>query len=174
MNLVDSPIYNASFDTFRVKIDEFIFSQKFNFSFLAWMGDLAGVELDEGEVLNFEFIVGKIFVPLSYLMGVPSEDVNQVAKLVGIKTVVNEFVAFQELGVLKKTGAISKRSVVIATYALCGFANPGSIGIQLGGLGAIAPDRKKDLAQLVGRAFITGCFTSFMNACVAGALISTK
>ena len=69
---------------------------------------------------------------------------------------------------------ISQPAIDIATYALCGFANPSSIGIQLGGLGAIAPERKTDLAQIVVRAFVAGCFTSFLNACVAGSLISSK
>lgn len=123
--------------------------------------------------LSFEYILGKVFIPIAYLMGVPSDDVENVATLVGIKTVVNEFAAYERLGQLKDAGKIGDRAVAIATYALCGFANPGSIGIQLGGLGAIAPERKKDLAQVVGRAFIAGCFTSFLNACVAGALIST-
>lgn len=134
-----------------------------------WFGTLAGVD-----DLSFEYILGKVFIPIAFLMGVPSEDTETVATLVGIKTVVNEFAAYQRLGALKEAKEISPRAVVIATYALCGFANPGSIGIQLGGLGAIAPDRKKDLAQVVTRAFVAGCFTSFLNACVAGALISTK
>ncbi len=107
-------------------------------------------------------------------MGVPAEDTEKVATLVGIKTIVTEFAAFDRLGQWVEEGIIGERAAVIATYALCGFANPGSIGIQLGGIGAMAPERKTDLAQLVGRAFVAGCCTSFMNACVAGALISTK
>ena len=87
---------------------------------------------------------------------------------------ITEFPAYQELGNLRENGGISERGATIATYALCGFANVGSIGIQLGGLGAMAPERKTDLAQVVGRAFIAGCMTSFINACVAGALISTR
>lgn len=128
---------------------------------------MAGVEAP----LNFTYLLGKAFIPIAFLMGVPSDDVEEVATLVGIKTVVNEFTAFQRLGTESN---ISARAKTIATYALCGFANPGSIGIQLGGLGAMAPERKQELAQLVTRAFIAGCFTSFLNACVAGALISSK
>ena len=75
---------------------------------------------------------------------------------------------------MQANGEIGERAVIIATFALCGFANPGSIGIQLGGLGAIAPERKTVLAQIVLRAFVAGCVTSCLNACVAGALISTK
>ena len=78
------------------------------------------------------------------------------------------------LGEMQDNGEIGDRAVVIATFALCGFANPGSIGIQLGGLGAMAPERKTDLAQVVLRAFVAGCVTSCLNACVAGSLISTK
>ena len=133
--------------------------------FKGWLGVLAGVD-----DLSFEYLLGKVFIPVAYLMGVPSADTEAVARLVGVKTVINEFAAYKQLGDMKD---ISDRARVIATFALCGFANPGSIGIQLGGLGAIAPDRKNDLAQVVGRAFIAGCFTSFLNASVAGALIST-
>ena len=136
------------------------------------MGVLAGSE----ETLSFDYFLGKIFIPIAYLMGVPSEDAENVAQLVGIKTAINEFVAFDMLGKWKNENPprISQRAIDIATYALCGFANPSSIGIQLGGLGAIVPERKTELAQIVVRAFVAGCFTSFLNACVAGALISSK
>ena len=136
--------------------------------FLGWFGMLVGAE-----DLTFQYILGKVFIPVAFLMGVPSEDIDTVARLVGIKVMITEFPAYQELGHLRETGGISERGATIATYALCGFANVGSIGIQLGGLGAMAPERKTDLAQVVGRAFIAGCMTSFINACVAGALIST-
>ncbi len=124
------------------------------------------------EDLTFEYLLGKIFIPVAYVIGVPSDDCETVATLIGLKTVVNEFAAYEALGSLVKEGAISSRAEAIATFALCGFANPGSIGIQLGGLGAMAPDRKNDLAQIVIRAFVAGSVTSLLNACVAGALIA--
>ena len=143
------------------------------------MGELGGADIgmdDDGNKIqiSLNYLLGKIFVPITYLMGVPAEDTENVATLVGIKTAINEFVAFDLLGKWMKESPprISQRAEVIATYALCGFANPSSIGIQLGGLGAIAPERKEDLARLVLRAFVAGCFTSFLNACVAGAIIS--
>eukprot|EP00095_Tigriopus_kingsejongensis_P009513 snap_masked-scaffold624_size122968-processed-gene-0.7 protein:Tk09513 transcript:snap_masked-scaffold624_size122968-processed-gene-0.7-mRNA-1 annotation:"hypothetical protein DAPPUDRAFT_306527" len=136
---------------------------------ISWLGEMTGLEQE----ITFEYLLGYVFVPVAFIMGVPWADCEQVGRLIGLKTIINEFKAFQELGILVDAGAISPRAAAIATFALCGFANPGSIGIQLGGLGSMAPDRKKDLAQIVFRAFVSGCFTSFLNACVAGSLIST-
>ena len=137
-----------------------------------WFGDLAGATDGSGASLTFQFLLGKVFIPISFLMGTPSEDIETVAKLIGTKVMITEFPAYAELGNMIKEGTITSRGGTIATFALCGFANVGSIGIQLGGLGAMAPERKSDLAQTVFRAFIAGCMTSFINACVAGALIS--
>lgn len=124
------------------------------------------------EDLSFEYLLGKVFIPIAFIMGVPVDDCEDVGRLIGLKTIINEFKAYQELALLGDK--ISERARVIATFALCGFANPGSIGIQLGGLGAMAPERKKDLAEVIFRAFISGCVTSFLNACVAGCLISVN
>ena len=126
------------------------------------MGDLAGAE----DKLSFDYFLGKIFIPIAYLMGVPSEDAENVAKLVGIKTAVNEFVAFDMLGKWQKETPprISARAGVIATYALCGFANPSSIGIQLGGLGAIAPERKTDFVPYFQ-------FSKYVNLSVSKTLV---
>lgn len=122
--------------------------------------------------LSFEYLLGKVFIPIAFIMGVPTEDCEEVGRLIGLKTIINEFKAYQALAELGDQ--ISERARVIATFALCGFANPGSIGIQLGGLGAMAPERKKDLAEVIFRAFVAGCVTSFLNACVAGCLISVN
>jgi len=134
-------------------------------SIVAFLGDLVGVE-----GLSFDLILGKIFIPLSFLMGVDWEDCEQVSRLIGIKSILNEFIAYQKLGLLIKAGEISQRSTVIATYALCGFANPGSIGVQLATLSSMAPDRKSDFAAVVFRAFISGSMACFLTACVAGTL----
>ena len=86
------------------------------------------------EDLTFQYILGKVFIPVAFLMGVPSEDIDTVARLVGIKVMITEFPAYQELGHLRETGGISERGAIIATYALCGFANVGSIGICVSAL----------------------------------------
>jgi len=145
---------------------------------VGWLGDHAGVSVtnDAGEIvsLSFEYLLGKLFIPVAFIMGVPSDDTEKVARLVGIKTIITEFKAYEERGKLVDACQISKRAETIATFALCGFANPGSIGIQLGGLGAMAPERKQDLAQVVFRSFIAGCVTSMLNACVAGSLLTIE
>lgn len=89
----------------------------------------------------------------------------------GKKTILNEFIAYLDLMELVKQQAISERSVIIATYALCGFSNIGSIGIQIGGIGGMAPSRKGDLARLGVRAMIAGSVACFMTACIAGMLV---
>ena len=139
---------------------------------LGWFGDLAGFTDGAGASLTFQFLLGKLFIPIAFLMGTPSGDVDTVARLIGEKVMITEFPAYAELGTMIRENTISPRGATIATFALCGFANVGSIGVQLGGLGAMAPERKSDLAQVAFRAFIAGCLTSFINACVAGALIS--
>jgi len=143
----------------------FIAFMAFLNSIVAFLGDLVGVS-----GLSFDVILGKIFIPLSFLMGVDWEDCEKVSRLIGIKTILNEFIAYRELGELIKAGEISQRSQVIATYALCGFANPGSIGVQLATLSSMAPDRKSDFAAVVFRAFISGSVACFLTACIAGTL----
>lgn len=123
-------------------------------------------------VLTMEMILGWVFWPLAFLMGVPVQDCAQIATLLGEKLVLNEFVAYAHLSDLLKGGTqLSYRSVVIATYALCGFANFGSIAIQIGGIGGIAPNRRSDIAKLGMRAMIGGTLAACMTATVAGALL---
>lgn len=105
----------------------FIAFMAFLNSIAAWLGDLVGVQ-----GVSFDFLLGKLFIPLSFLLGVDWADCEKVSRLIGIKTVLNEFIAYRELGQLIAAREISARSQVIATYALCGFANPGSIGQCLG------------------------------------------
>ena len=122
-------------------------------------------------VLTFEGLFGYLFAPLAFLIGVPAQDTLAVGQLLGVKTVLNEFVAYQQLQQLAAQGALSPRSVVIASYALCGFANFSSIAIQLGGIGGIAPARRADLARLGLRAMVGGVIAALMTAAVAGALL---
>jgi CNT family concentrative nucleoside transporter len=123
-----------------------------------------------GEPLSLLRILSWAFWPLSWLMGVPREDVAKLAGLLGQKTVMNEFVAYSTLA--KELSAnpawISARSQLIASYALCGFANFGSIGIQIGGYAALAPSRRADLGRLGPRAMIGGLLTTCLVACIAG------
>ncbi len=134
------------------------------------------LEVDPGWVapmITLKQIFGYLFWPFAWLMGVPYEDCFLIAQLLGEKMVVNELVAYGSLAQMLGDPSVelSGRSVVIATYALCGFANFGSIGIQLGGIGGIAPSRKRDLAQIALRAMIGGTLAAFMTATVAGVLI---
>lgn len=120
--------------------------------------------------LSLEQIFSWAFSPLAFIMGVPWSEAGQVGSLFGQKLVLNEFVAYVELDRLIEARALSARSELIATYALCGFANLGSIGIQIGGIGAIAPTRKQDLAKLGLRAVLGGSLATFMTATIAGLL----
>jgi CNT family concentrative nucleoside transporter len=117
-------------------------------------------------------LLGYLFAPFALLIGVEWKDAFVVGELLGTRTALNEFFAYIELGkLLKEPGAISERSAILTTYALCGFCNFSSIGIQIGGIGAIAPERQADLARLGLRAMIGGTLACFTTACVAGILI---
>jgi len=123
---------------------------------------------EEFEPITLATICGYLFFPFAWLMGIPFDECLDAAKLLGIKTVTNEFVAFIELG--KEAMAFDPRTRVILTYALCGFANLGSIGIQIGALSVMAPDKRKVLARLALPAMIAGTFACYSTACVAGML----
>jgi CNT family concentrative nucleoside transporter len=118
---------------------------------------------------SLETLLGYAFQPLAIVMGVPTKDSHVIGTLLGTRMVLNEFIAYSQLGLLKST--LDPKSFTIATYALCGFANFGSVGIQIGGIGALAPERKNDLARLGLRALIAGTFANFMTACIAGMLL---
>ncbi len=135
---------------------------------LAFVGNYIGIPS-----LSLEGIFSYLMFPIAWLMGVPLADCQPVAALLGKKLIFNEFLAYLDLKQLieGESPAISDRGKIIATYALCGFSNIGSIGIQIGGISAIAPSRQKDLAQLSIRALIAGSIACFMTACVAGILI---
>jgi len=115
-----------------------------------------------------------LFAPIAWVMGVDAKDALPVGELLGIRMVGNEFIAYEKMAEWLKADSpvqLAERSKVILTYALCGFANFGSIGIQIGGIGAMAPDRQSDLARLGLRAMLGGTLACFMTACVAGMLI---
>jgi CNT family concentrative nucleoside transporter len=132
----------------------------------AWLGSWFGAP-----DLTLQGLLGLALAPLALAMGVTGSEAVQVGGLLGIKTVLNEFIAYQQLGELMRAGALSPRSAVIASYALCGFANFGSLAILLGGLTGLAPARRADVARLGLRSIVSGSLGSFMTACVAGLLI---
>jgi len=122
--------------------------------------------------LNLEFLLGCLFAPISWLLGVPSSDIFLVGQLLGQKTAINEFFAYAELG--KFTKVLEVKSLIIATYALCGFANFASIGIQIGGIGAIAPGQKATVAEFGIMALIGGTIACFITAAIAGMIVQSS
>jgi len=153
-------------------------------SLLGWFGGLVGAPY-----ISFQYILGLVFYPLSFLMGIDCTPVapccgegscpdgfycdqcQAVAVLVGLKTIVNEFVAYEKLPGMVASGMLSARSEAIVTFALCGFSNPASIGIQIASLSYMAPSRRGDISQVAFRAFIAGSCACFLTACIAGTLI---
>lgn len=121
--------------------------------------------------LSISVLLGYFFRPFAWMMGVPARDVALVAELLATKSVFNEFIAYQNLQGMIAEGVLTNRSVTIATYALCGFSNPGSLGILIGGISAMAPERRGDIARMSVRAFIGGTLAAFMTACIAGVLV---
>ncbi|WP_017718895.1 NupC/NupG family nucleoside CNT transporter [Kamptonema formosum] len=133
---------------------------------LGWAGAQVGLPQ-----LSLEWLLSFLMAPVAWLMGVPFADCGQVAVLLGKKTILNEFIAYLDLKKLIDAQAISERAAIIATYALCGFANIGSIGITIGGIGGMVPERQHDLARLGVRAMVAGALANFMTACIAGMLL---
>ncbi|MFZ4057902.1 MAG: NupC/NupG family nucleoside CNT transporter [Ferruginibacter sp.] len=134
-------------------------------------------------VLSLDWIFGKIFSPMAWAMGVPSQDVAHVATLLGKKLTINEFVAFSDLTqtpVTNAAGAVvkgyqsvmSEKALLIVSFAICGFANFSSVGMQIGGIGALAPERRGDLAKLGMKALLCGTLASYLSATIAGLLMA--
>jgi concentrative nucleoside transporter, CNT family len=112
-------------------------------------------------------LMGWVMRPFAFIMGVPRDDIPAVAELIATKSVFNEFIAYSQISSYE----LSPRAHTITTYALCGFANPGSLGIMIGGMAALVPERRAEIAQLSLKAFIGGTFAAFSTACVAGILL---
>ncbi len=142
---------------------------------LGWLGRAVGWILGmEGMEWSLSAALGYLFAPFAWLMGIEAADCLPAGELLGKKMVANEFVSYVQLSQWMQPGSgveLSPRSVVILTYALCGFANFSSIGIQIGGIGGLAPERRSDLARLGFRAMLGGTLACFMTACVAGILL---
>jgi CNT family concentrative nucleoside transporter len=121
--------------------------------------------------LTLQRVLGVLLGPVAWLMGIPWADAQQVGAMLGLKTILNEFIAYQELHRVMAAGTISPRAAIIASYALCGFANFGSLAILLGGIGGIAPERRHDIARLGMRSILAGTLATMMTGCVAGMLL---
>lgn len=121
--------------------------------------------------LSLKVILGWFFTPLVYLLGVPKEDVTIVAQLFGVKISLNEFVAYLDFSKILAQNTLSPKAVAITSFILCGFANFSSIGMQVGGLSQMAPDRKSDLAKLGFTAMVCGALTSYISGCIVGILL---
>jgi len=134
---------------------------------LIYLADLAVTKATGNTLVA---LLGWVFRPFAFIMGVPRADIPAVAELLATKSVFNEFLAYRDLQPLIANNLLSKRAVTISTYALCGFANPGSLGIMIGGIAAIAPERRAEVARLSVKAFLGGTLAAFMTACVAGML----
>lgn len=135
-------------------------------SLLGWIGGFFGMNY-----LSLNWIFGRLFAPVAYIMGVPGADIIKAGDLLGQKIVINEFVAYSNLAEIIKNSAMSQKGIVIMTYALCSFANFSSIAIQIGGLGGLAPNKRPDIAKYGIKALIGGVLTTCITATIAGLLI---
>lgn len=134
---------------------------------------LADATLGKYKEFNLQYIMGLLFAPVAWLIGVDFKDIISIGQLLGEKTILNEFVAYLSLSDMKNNGMLDQKSIIIATYALCGFSNFASIGIQIGGIGALAPNQRENLTRLGVRALIGGTIACLMTACVANMIIHT-
>ncbi|UYB51572.1 NupC/NupG family nucleoside CNT transporter [Xanthomonas sp. AM6] len=141
---------------------------------LTWLGDATGLAAAIGRPTNLSTIFGYLLAPIAWVIGTPWADATTVGSLIGQKVVINEFVAYSELAQIVKGQvpgmSLSAEGRLIATYALCGFANFSSIAIQIGGIGGLAPERRHDLARFGLRAVLGGSIATFMTATIAGVL----
>lgn len=141
---------------------------------LTWIGDVTGVAAAIGKPTNLSTIFGYVLAPIAWVIGTPWADATTVGSLIGQKVVINEFVAYTELSQIVNGQiagvSLSDEGRLIATYALCGFANFSSIAIQIGGIGGLAPERRHDLAKFGLRAVLGGTIATFMTATIAGVL----
>ena len=140
---------------------------------VAFVSVVAMINFSLGALLDtsLQEIMGLFFKPLAWTMGVPWSEAEIMGTLMGEKLALTELIAYNDLRIVASSGQISERTAIIASYALCGFANFGSMGIQIGGLGSIAPNRRSDLAKLAFKAMIGGALASWITASIAGILI---
>jgi CNT family concentrative nucleoside transporter len=136
---------------------------------LGEVGNLVGLgSVFPGFTLSIQSILGYLFSPISFIIGIPWSDAVNVGTLLGTKLVLTEFIAYSDLAQLVREGALNPKTVAMATFALCGFANFSSIAIQIGGIGGLAPSRKSDLAKFGLRAVLAGTMANLLTATIAG------
>lgn len=170
-NLIDAIGHGAS-DGFKISMNVvamligFIALIALVDGILGWAGHLFNPDLH----LSLNWIFGKLFTPFAWAMGVPAQDVNNVATLLGQKLTINEFVAFKSL-TDRTIPIITEKGLLITSFAICGFANFSSVGMQIGGIGALAPERRSDLAKLGLKALFCGTLASYLSAAIAGMLM---
>ena len=170
-NVIDA-ISNGAADGFKIAMNVIAML----IGFIAIIALLDYLLLHIGHIFNPDFnlslnyIFSKIFYPFAWSMGVPSQDINNAATLLGQKLTVNEFVAFQNL-TTKKVPIVTDKGLLIISIAICGFANFSSVGMQIGGIGALAPERRSDLARLGLKALFCGTLASYLSATIAGILM---
>jgi CNT family concentrative nucleoside transporter len=184
VNLIDAAAHGAS-DGLKIGLNvcamligfialvgliDFVIGQ-FGLILADWGTDLSAFGLDVSH-LSLKSILGSLFSLVAMALGVPSQDANTVGSLMGTKIVLNEFVAYADLSPMIAQGALDPKSVAIASFALCGFANFSSIAMQIGGIGEIAPCRKSDLARLGFKALMCGTMASYISSAIAGILIT--
>eukprot|EP00192_Tetraselmis_astigmatica_P002857 CAMPEP_0117652498 /NCGR_PEP_ID=MMETSP0804-20121206/2661_1 /TAXON_ID=1074897 /ORGANISM="Tetraselmis astigmatica, Strain CCMP880" /LENGTH=604 /DNA_ID=CAMNT_0005458553 /DNA_START=299 /DNA_END=2114 /DNA_ORIENTATION=- len=133
---------------------------------LGYFGTFVG--LDD---LSFNLLCGYVFRPFAFLIGVPWKDCHIIAELLGKRLFINEFVAYQAMGEYMKAGSLQERSIMLGTYALCGFSNMGTIGVLLGGLSPLIPHRSQEIAEMAFRSILGGTITCLITACVAGFVV---
>ena len=133
--------------------------------------NVAGMTNGAFDGLSMQFIFGIVFAPIAWLIGVPWDEVLQVGQMLGEKTILNEFVAYSSLQNYIEAGSLSEKSVLLSTYGLLGFANFASIGIQIGGIGGIAPNQRATLTSLGFKALVGGTVASLLTAAIVGMIL---
>jgi len=164
-NLIDAITHGAA-DGFKIAMN--VIAMLIGFIALIAMVNWGLSHIHQG--LTLDLIFGKVFYPFAWAMGVPTEDIHNAATLLGQKLTVNEFVAFKSL-TTKAVPMITPKGLTIITIAICGFANFSSVGMQIGGIGALAPERRADLAKLGLKALLCGTLASYLSATIAGILM---
>lgn len=171
VNVVDAIGHGAA-DGFKIAMN--VLAMLIGFIALIALVDFVLAEVghlfDPGFTLSLNGIFGKLFSPLAWCMGVPSQDVASAATLLGQKLTINEFVAFQNL-TNHSVPVLSEKGLTIVSFAICGFANFSSVGMQIGGIGELAPERRADLARLGLKALLCGTLASYLSATIAGMLV---
>jgi CNT family concentrative nucleoside transporter len=170
INVVDAISHGAA-DGFKIAMN--VIAMLIGFialiALIDWILLYAGHLFNPDLHLSLNYIFSKIFYPMAWAMGVPASDVNSAATLLGQKLTINEFVAFQNLA-SKATPIFTEKGLLIVSIAICGFANFSSVGMQIGGIGALAPERRNDLAKLGLKALLCGTLASYLSATIAGIL----